>query len=79
MGSLYPLGSTAASLVSTRKVSGFPQVDPTKSVRNTMERMVRRDLIVERKVWIEWGVEIQVIEEGLDGVLEWKINFNNQE
>ena len=76
---MYPLGSTAASLVSTRKVPGFPQVDPTKSVRNTMERMVRRDLMVERKVWMEWSVEIQVTEEGVDGVVEWKIKFNNQE
>ena len=70
MGSLYPLGSTAASLVSTRRVAGFTQVDPIKSVRNTMERMVRRDLMVERKVWMEWSVEIQVREKGLDGVVE---------
>ena len=42
-------------------------MDPTKSVRNTMERMVRRDLMVERKVWMEWSVEIQVTEGGVDG------------
>ena len=50
-------------------------MDPTKSVRNTMERMVRRDLMVERKVWMECSVEIQVREEGLDGVVHGKVNL----